>query len=423
MALLTALAAVLVLALALAAQAGISDRLVSRSSGGTPANGDSYVDVGGSLSHDGRLVTFSSRAANLPGGDGSTSQIYVRNTARGKTRLVSTKLNGDPADGDVHSSAISAKGRFVVFYGYGNGLPGANGVDQQVWIHDRHTGKTRLVARANNGDPGNGFSGYPSVSASGRYVIFQSSTDNLPAGDGTNTYTYIRDVKRGKTILVSRTNAGNPAYGDLFGQSISSDGRRAIFESQDPDLPAGDGSTEHIYLRNLDAHRTVLIDRRSNGQPANGSSYYPSISGNGSFVGFDSPAANLPGGDGSDRQAYVRNVNTRKTRLVSRNSQGEPQDVDAFYPHPSGNGRYVAFEATGSNLPGGDGSTDQIYVRAVRKGKTFLLSKSGGGDPADAATEYPTISLDARFAAFDTDADNLGGNTSYRNAFRAGPIP
>lgn len=420
---MTALAAVLVVALVVAAQAGISDKLVSRNSGGTPADGDSYVDVGGSLSHDGRLVTFSSRAANLPGGNGSTSQIYVRNMARGKTRLVSTKPNGDPADGDVYSSAISAKGRFVVFHGYGNGLPGANGVDQQVWIHDRHTGKTRLVSRANNGDPGDGTSNYPSVSASGRYVVFQSSADNLPAGDGTNDFAYVRDVKRGKTILVSRTNGENPAYGDVFGQSVSSDGRRVIFESSDADLPAGDPSTDHIYLRNLDTHNTRLVDRRSDGQPANGSSAYPSISGNGSFVGFDSTAANLPGGDGSHRQAYVRNVRTRKTRLVSRNSQGDPQDNDAFYPHPSGKGRYVAFEATGSNLPGGDGSTDQIYVRDVRRGKTFLLSKSGSGDPADALTEYPTISLDGRFAAFDTGADNLGGNTSYQNAFRAGPIP
>ncbi len=111
-----------------------------------------------------------------------------------------------------------------------------------------------------------------------------------------------------------------------------------------------------------------------------------------------------------------------KISLVSRNNHGDPQDKDAFYPHPAGDGRYVAFEATGGNLPGGDGSTDQIYVRDMRKGTTRLLSKSDSGDPADGAVEYPSLSLDGRFAAFDSYADNLGGDLTYNNAFRAGPF-
>ncbi len=418
---MAALTVALVLACAVAAQAGISAKLVSRTSQGGPANGNSYVDVGGSLSHDGRLVTFSAEAANLPGGDGSTSQIYVRDIARGDTRLVSKTQGGEPANGDVYSSAISANGRFVVFYGPGNGLPGANGTDDQVWIRDRKNGKTRLVSKANDGDPGDGSSGYPSVSATGRRVVFSSSSSNLPGGDGVHQFTYVRDLSRGRTILVSKTSGGTAAYGDVFGQSISANGLRVIFESDDTGLPPADG-IEHIYRRDLETGNTRLVDRTSKGTPANGSSAYPSISGDGASVGFDSVAANLPGGDGSDRQAYLRYVDAGRTTLVSRNSQGVPQDKDAFYPHPSDDGRYVAFEATGSNLPGGDGTTDHIYVRDLREDTTRLLSRAGNGDPADAATEYPTISLDGRFAAFDTEAGNLGGDPSYNNAFRAGPI-
>lgn len=419
--LVAAFAIALIAASILPALAAPRTQLVSRSSQGAPANGNSYVDVGGALSSDGRLVTFTSSAPNLPGGDGSVSEIFVRDVARGKTRLVSTKRNGDPAHGDLYSPAISANGRFVVFYGFGNGLPGANGTDQQVWIHDRKTDETRLVSRAANGNSGDGGSDYPSVSASGRYVIFASSSSNLPGGDGSNQLTYVRDVERRRTMLVSRTNDGDPAFGDLFGRSISANGRRIVFESDDPDLPGGSG-IEHIYLRDLRTHHTTLVDRTSSGAPANGSSAYPSISDDGSSVGFDSVAANLPGGDGSDRQAYLRNVDAGKTRLVSRNSRGEPQDKDAFYPHPAGDARYVAFEATGTNLPGGDGSNDQIYVRDMRRGTTRLLSRANSGDPADAATEYPSLSLDGRFAAFDTGANNLGGDPNYNNAFRAGPI-
>jgi hypothetical protein len=416
-------AVALLLASGLIAEAAITDKLVSRNSQGTPANGSSFTDASNVVSRDGKLVAFSSQAANLPGGDGSVYQSYVRNMTTGKTRLVSTKNNGEPAETDAQSAAISADGRSVGFFGKGEGLPGADGIHDQAWIHDLSTGRTRLVSKSNKGDPGNGYSDYPSLSANGRFVTFSSTSDNLPGGDGSNQLTYMRDLRERRTILVSRTNKGDPAYGsDVFGQSISSDGRHLIFESNDSDLQAGDGSTEHIYMRNLGTRHTSLIDRNSAGKPGNDSGYYPSISGNGRFVGFESIATNLPAGDGTHRQAYLRDLKTGKTRLVAQNNQGQPQDNDAYYPHPSDNARYVTFNANASNLPGGDGTTIQIYVRDMQEGITRLLSRAANGDPADANCDNPSISLDGRFAAFMSEADNLGGDPSYSNVFRAGRI-
>jgi Tol biopolymer transport system component len=402
----------LLLTVCLSAEAAISDKLVSRTSNGVPADGDSFVDASTAISHDGVVVAFHSKAANLPGGDGTTNQVYARNLETGKTRLLSRKSNGDPADGPVVSPGISAGGRFVAFFGLGNGLPGANGVVEQAWIADRKTHRVRLVAKASN---------YPSVSADGRYVVFASYSSNLPGGDGVHDFVYVRDMRRGRTKLVSRTNAGNPATGDVFGQSVSSDGKRIIFESQAPDLPAGDGTTEHIYVRNMKTGRVSLVDRNSQGQPGNDSGYYPSISGSGRYVGFDSPATNLPPGDGS-RQAYVRDLKRGNTILVGRNSREKANNGESYYPHPSGNGRYVVFDATGSNMPGGDGSTIQIYIRDLQRGKTILLSKAANGDPALGGADYPSISLDGRFATFASGADNLHGNTSYNNVYRAGRI-
>ncbi len=97
--------------------------------------------------------------------------------------------------------------------------------------------------------------------------------------------------------------------------------------------------------------------------------------------------------------------------------------MDAYYPHPSGDGRKVVFVSDGMNLLGvHDGSTVEIYVRDLRRRKTRLLSRAGNGDPADDSSDYPTVARDGRFAAFDSLADNLGGNDTYSNAFRAGPI-
>jgi hypothetical protein len=81
-AVLTSLSAAgLASALVLASQAGIHDKLVSRSSHGRAANGDSSTTRDRAISRNGRFVAFGSTAANLPGGDGATAQAYVRDVA------------------------------------------------------------------------------------------------------------------------------------------------------------------------------------------------------------------------------------------------------------------------------------------------------------------------------------------------------
>ena len=405
--------------LVLPAQAAIDVRLVSRNSNGTPANGDSSTQGAQLLSGDGNLVAFSSVANNLPGGDGSTSQAYVRNMQTGKTRLVSRKNSGDPADGGVNASAISANGRFVGFYGPGDGLPGADGSTSEVWVRDLKTKRTRLVSKSNSGEPGDGSSSSPSLSYDGRFVAFRSNADNLPGGDGFTQFIYVRDMKRGKTILASRTNTGDPAAGEAYGQLVSSDGRLVVFHSNDEDLPGGDGVVQHVYLRNLDRHRTKLLDKNNNGDIANGDSRYPSISGNGRFVVFSSMAANLPDGTGAYNEIYLRNLVTGKTKLVSRNNAGEPASAATTDGRISRNGNVVAFDSQSLNLPGGDDATFQTYARRLSTGKTRLLSRAENGDPADGDSYYPSVSPDGRFVTFDSEADNLGGNTAYTNLFRA----
>jgi Tol biopolymer transport system component len=49
-----------------------------------------------------------------------------------------------------------------------------------------NTGKTRLVSAGPNGGPGNDLSLYPSFSPDGRYVAFESTAGNLPAGNGSD---------------------------------------------------------------------------------------------------------------------------------------------------------------------------------------------------------------------------------------------
>jgi Tol biopolymer transport system component len=280
------LAAALALAIAVSASGAISAQLVSENSNGVSANGDSATSIGGDISGDGRFVAFHSNATNLAGGSGSYFLTYLRDTRTGKTSLMSKNNQDRPATGAAVLGGISADGRVVTFEGSGTGLPGANPNYTEVWVRDRTAGVTKLVSRANNGDPANGGDSVePSLSASGRFVVFDSEASNLPAGGIPRVY--VRDIERGQTILASRTSDGKAAYGFLCGQSISAGGSRVVWRSDDPKLPAANGFA-HIYMRDLSTGRTTLIDRRSDGAVGMGDADCPSISGDGRFVAINS---------------------------------------------------------------------------------------------------------------------------------------
>jgi Tol biopolymer transport system component len=413
----TAIAGGLVLAGAVTSQAAFHLNLVSRTSDGASADGDSTIEAnGGSISRDGSIVAFASSAANLPHGDGSTAQCYVHNLKTGKTRLVSVTSAGEPAAG-TGDPKISANGRFVAFFG----SLGEGGNDQ-VWVHDLKTGKTRLASRAANGDPAaGGNSAYPSISSEGRFVAFESYAANMPGASENGDLVYVRDMKRGKTLVGSKTSDGHPAFGDVYGQALSSDGRVLAFYSFDPDLPHGTGHINHVYVRNLRTGKVALVDKASDGTIADASSDDASISGDGRFVAFATDGNNLPGSGGNGREVYVRDLKRGKTSLVTRNTAGVPAQDDSDYAQPSSDGRYVTFSSNGANLPGANGAL-QIYIRDLRRGMTRLVSKAASGEAGDVDSEYPSISLDGDWIAFQSAATNLGGNPSVENAFRAGPI-
>ena len=419
-----ALAAVVAGALACAgvleAEAAVQLSLISRTSTGAPANGTSTVYLSGStLSGDGSVAAFSSRAPNLPQGDGSTFQTYVRDIPSGTTSIASVDNQGVAATDATFSPAISPSGRLVAFHGTGTGLPRANGVDQ-VWVHDMATGKTRLVSAGPNGGPGNRLSLYPSFSPDGRYVAFASSAGNLPGGNGSDIFVYIRDLELGKTILASKAADGSPASA-LGGAALSSNGRFVVFHSNDPGLPPAT-IYDHVYRRNLQTGSVLLIDKANNGEVANKNGSSPSITPDGRFVSFESLSSNLPGGRPEHQQCYVRDVREGKTIPVGRNNAGVAQNGDCSNPSMSADGRYVSFYARATNLPGGDGVTDEVYVRDLSLGTTTLLSKAANSDPADDDSRFPWISGDGRWVEFASDANNLGGNPAFTQVFRAGPI-
>src|SRR4051812_46495061 len=69
-----------------------------------------------SISTDGRFVTFASRAGGIsPDDDDRVQNVYVRDTQSGVTELVSRSTGGAAADGDSFDPTISSDGTHVAF--------------------------------------------------------------------------------------------------------------------------------------------------------------------------------------------------------------------------------------------------------------------------------------------------------------------
>jgi Tol biopolymer transport system component len=419
-------------AVALAGRGGPETKLISKNSDGEPGAGG-FSAVGG-ITPNGRWVSMESAANNFPGASTGEDQVYRRDRKKGKTLLVSRANNGDPADGGFSAdTAISDNGRFVAFESAATNLPGSLGPTYaQVYVRDMKKGKTELISRLGGGDPASGGdSTDPSISGNGRWVAFESDATNLPGSLSPDDQVYLRDRKTGTTRLVSKTSGGSPADDDSEDAAISPNGHMVAFESLATNLPGGVGTYDQSYVRDLEGGRTLLVSRNTAGEPANGDTEDVTVSGNGRFVEFESYATNLPGSLGPTySQVYIRDRKNDKTSLISKTSGGDP--AAGYYSEDgsvSANGRWVQFESGATNLPGDISPDYQIYLRDRDKGNTKLVSKSNSGDPGNDFSGMRMnsryLSRDPRFAAFFSYATNLPGSIgpTYNQAYVRGPRP
>jgi Tol biopolymer transport system component len=275
--------------------------LVSANLAGTGSgNGPSGVFSRLAISADGRFVEFDSFASDLvTQATNNLDNIYVRDLAMGTTSLVSVNQAGT-AGGDESTfsfmTTMSADGRFVAFQSEANDLVpnDTNGpFTTDVFVRDLVSGVTSLVSVNQNGTAsGNDRSFGASISANGRFVVFQSAASDLVSNDTNGTIdVFVRDLVQGTTTLVS-VNASGTASGNSESTepSISADGRRIAFVSIATDLTPGVQNPfgGQVYVRDLDSQTTTLVSVNDSGTgTGNGTSNEPEISADGQSVAFD----------------------------------------------------------------------------------------------------------------------------------------
>jgi Tol biopolymer transport system component len=344
---------------------------VSVASDGGQGNDNSYSYSSSIISADGHYVAFQSDASNLVGGDiNSAEDVFVHDRQTGQTTRVSVASDGTQGNGSSEYPSISADGRYVAFDSVASNLVGGdtNGAED-IFVHDRQTGETTRVSVVSDGSEGNEGSVVSSISADGRYVAFTSYASNLVGGDTNSTYdVFVHDQQTGETTRVSVASDGSEGNEGSIESSISADGRYVAFQSWASNLVGGDTNGTHdIFVHDRQTGETACVSVASDGSEGNNASIRPSISTDGRYVAFYSYASNLVSGDTNGYQdVFVHDRQTGQTTRVSVASDGSEGNEYSRYPSISADGRYVAFESRASNLVSDDTNSEcDIFVRGA----------------------------------------------------------
>lgn len=212
------------------------------------------------------------------------------------TTRVSVDSAGNQADGGSFFATVSANGRFVAFSSAASNLvPGDTNGWIDEFLHDRSTGKTERVSVSSSGAQSDGGSYGSVVSADGRFVAFYSEASNLAAGDTNGVGdVFIRDRRYGTTVLACFEPVGQSANATNELHSISADGRFVTFGSPATNLVAGGTNGQsHVHLLDRDSGTIELVSVASDGSQGNGPSHSSAASRDGRYVVFSSNASNL----------------------------------------------------------------------------------------------------------------------------------
>ena len=383
---------------------------VNVDSAGAIANNQSYSP---SINSDGRYIAFASPANNLVEDDtNGMFDIFVHDRKTNTTRRISISPEG--AEGNKNSlyPSISANGCDVAFESDASNLTAedSNG-RSDIFIYNCETKHSERVSLSTTGEQANDASETPSLSAEGRYVAFTSRASNLVADDtNEKTDVFVFDRETHEIERASSNSEGAEGNDASQSPSISENGRLVAFESKARNLSPNDanGKTD-IFIYNRETEVTERISVDSTGIGGNGNSTNPSISANGRYVSFESKASNLVDNDSNEEaDIFIHDLETRTTQRISIDSVSAEGNGFSASPSISSDGRFVAFKSAASNLvPTDTNGIFDIFVHDRDSGETQRVSVNSSGVEGNNSSETPTISADGIFVSFKSYANNL----------------
>lgn len=402
------------------------------------------------ISADGRFVAYVSQAAGQEEGD----PLFLRDLRGGApVQIVHPSQKPSTWGFDNATPVLSDSGRYLAFASEDPDLspedpdsshsPTGSYSIADLFVYDQTTGKMTLVSRRSGakGTPANDNSSLPSISADGRRVAYATSSSNLTVGRRVIGGVYARDLGSESNQLISGSSAIQFWTSSSFAPDISGDGRRVAFgfdysaDPYDPKHPPRHigrwlrARHRQIMLADPGRNRPEVVSRSSGrrGAIADDDSRESSVSGNGRFVAFTSSATNLaPGDDNRADDVFVRDTKRHLTTLVSRiGTKGALGDGESESPSISADGRFVAFQSLARNLaPASGDEKPDVFVKDLETGRLILVSKGIGGTDANGSSGSPTISSSGLFVAFGSTASNLSPeDTTHDMSFYRFQVP
>ena len=375
-----------------------------------------------SMSADGRLVAFESRASNLIFGDTNNAwDVFVRDRVTKRTFVISLAPDGAPANGDSRQPAISSDGRYVAFLSNATNLTDRVTAGQSlVYVHDLTSGRNSLVSAAANGDAASancdlGY-GSPAISADGRWIAFGCAATNLVA-DGKGAGMFLHDRASNQTIRASVRPDGTPVEDPTSAYAaISPDGRYVAFQTREALAPDDTEGFTDVYVFDRETKQSVRASVATDGAPGNfhsgdsaaGFGPGPAISADGRYVAFPSAANNLVLGDTNDKDdIFLRDLRENRTTRISVATDGSQANHDSTgqgggKPSFSANGRYLAFTSYAKNLVQGLPAdvNSYVFLRDLVANETTLISLSASNEIPLGPAYSPSLSADGRYVAY-----------------------
>ena len=330
-------------------------QIISKNRRGEVGDKYSYLD---DMSPDGRYVVFTSIASNLVSDfdlSRSIEKVYVFDTVENTLELVCKSTEGDLPNDNCWNGSISNDGRYVSFQSASSNLVnGDSNGTYDVFVHDRLTGETSMDNLYSDDIIS------PEISGNGKFLVFDSSidfTDSLDAGDWD---VFIQNRETGG--IVSASDGLEDLYNSMSGHfgrtdqytarraKVSDDGRFVVFNtfaslSTEPGI-----EYQHIVRYDTVTHESEFVDVNADSIPVGPSDFLKitGISNKGRYISFTSNKgheldASLV--EDGEPKTFIRDMESRYTVVASLSNDGEPVPVGGW-GEPGGlssNAGYVLF--------------------------------------------------------------------------------
>jgi hypothetical protein len=392
---------------------------VSVSSSGALANNNSYYSL---ISADGRYVVFQTEASNLSANDfNGQYDICRRDLQAGLTELVSVGTGGTSASGLGLSPALSGDGRLVVWSSNAaNLVAGDTNATWDIFLRDMLAGVTTRISLTSTGAQAPLRSDQPRITPDGRYVTFESDADLIPADTNGLKDCYRLDQSSGQLELVSTSSAGALGNSISYAAQPSDDGRYVCFFSTASNLVGGDTNAQgDVFWKDMQTGALLRVNVSSAGVQANNESIWPSISGDGQTVTYCSVASNLVAGDSNGQfDVFARDVPGGVTTRLNLQPNGAQADSYVHSPTAlSTDGRFVIYASLSTNLVAGDTNGFQdIFIRDRLLSTTERVSFAFNGAQTNSDNFVPHMTPDKRVITYTSTASNIVPNDT--NGFR-----